>query len=195
MICAWLGALTLFVQQKVLEWWSQVYISWTRQDASISMLCKQSPREGIGLFNPVMENVLVDLCLDWMFEDYLIYLENYLFPSHGWWKLRGSNESVKKTLKSSSMIRSTLKKRRNRDFGESKGVKGSDLKKMPYNNKETRHFPLLRHFPCGAKKAATLFRIVDQRQCYSLAGIGVSSLCRRFQRSSYCRFQGIKCIR
>lgn len=37
-----------------------------------------------------------------------------------------------------------------------KGAKGFSLKKIPYNIREIRQFPVLPPFPCGLKQAATL---------------------------------------
>lgn len=54
----------------------------------------------------VVEDVLVDLCLQGLIEDYIIYLENLLFPFSS--KLmeaaRPTNEPLRKTSRSSSLI-------------------------------------------------------------------------------------------
>lgn len=54
----------------------------------------------------VVEDVLLDLCLQGLIEDYIIYLENLLFPFSS--KLmeaaRPTNEPLRKTSRSSSLI-------------------------------------------------------------------------------------------
>lgn len=69
----------------------------------------------------------------------------------------GTNESIRETLKSSSMIRFHLKKRPIIAVVEkNKGAKSSSSKIMTYNRRENQMIPIFPHFPCVAKKAVAL---------------------------------------
>lgn len=102
-------------------------------------------------YDPVREDVLVNLGIHKMIEDYRIYLENLSFlPS---WKLRGEPMSPCKRPWYPAR-RSNLRpgKVYDRAIEKSKGNKDSNSKKMSYNKRETRCFPVLPPLFCRLKR-------------------------------------------
>lgn len=73
------------------------------------MHVKEFHKKVLGCCDLVTEEVLIDVCLHGMMEEYRIFLES-LFLFQGYWKLQCTDELVRKTSRYSSIIPSSLVK-------------------------------------------------------------------------------------
>lgn len=114
-------------------------------------ICKRFHEEALDCYDTVAEDVNLRLPswnnwgLPYLSKEYV-----FLYIDEG----REVNKiSVKKTSRSSSLIRSTLMKRPIiADVEKNKRVKASSSKRISYGKKEIRRCPILPPFLCGMKK-------------------------------------------
>lgn len=131
------------------------------QDMDIYM--RRFHERAIDCCDPAAEEILVDICLRGMMEEYHKFLENLSFSSLSrlMEAAMRTNESVRRTSRSSNgasrpspTVRPQSRKRPIvATLKEGKGSRPSSSKRPSFDKKEPRQFPILPLFPCGAKKA------------------------------------------
>lgn len=117
---------------------------------------KRFHKKALDCRDPVAEDMLVEVCLQGMIENYMIFSENLSFPFLLLLMETARRTNVTKTLKSSLTIWYVSKKRPVIQIVEKgKSDKGCSSKN-PIQQKQRRQFAILPPFSCEAKKDTAL---------------------------------------